>query len=835
MPRFLTLIFATALALLGGCQTSNLQVVRLNADNWDRYVPGGKEVDAIYGDWAISNEHLKVVIGDTNPGRNANMTVKEVAGCIIDLTRRQDENDQLSAYYPGMRKFVFRSSRANADPKGRWVEVICQSSAEPGKATHEVIYRLEAGASHVLITSVYRNPTDKPLVIDLMDDMRADKTFTVGAAGDSAVWAEDHWFNQAYGVTSREYAVSINNAKQVKFTRTKAAGGTGSSTTTLAAGEENSLTRILIPASNAIEVQATVKRLNGAGLADMQLVAADGKGPVGFASVTIHRDGQAIGRGRTDASGRLVLPLSPGKYQAMVQSIGRPPVTRNFEAGPAGRVEVKMEQPGWVRARITDESGADIPCKVQIIGVGGTLSPHFFHETGDFAVHNLRLTADGRFTQALAPGGYEALISRGPEFHAERVPFTVTRGQVTQLNAKIRRAFATPGWISADFHSHSSPSGDNTSSQLGRVLTHLTEHIEFAPCTEHNRIDSYAPHLKRLNAAHLLATCTGIELTGSPLPVNHHNAFPLIHKPRTQDGGAPLTDKDPAVQIERLALWDNGSHKLVQQNHPNIVELFFDKNLDGKADGGHAKGLPFMDVIEVHPLQLIFDGQEAVSYGRKRHNPIFGWMQMLNLGMNVPGVVNSDAHTNHHDLGYLRNYVQSPTDDPAKIATLDIVRASEKGRIIMTTGPYLETRLLIAGAHPAQVGDVAVPTGGKADLKVKVQCANWMDINRVQIFVNGRPDPTLNFTRQSHKDWFGDGVVKFDRVIPIELKTDAHLIVVAIGEGMKLRPVMGPLWGGENPPIAVANPIFVDVDGNGFKPNGDLLGGVLPGVEDGKK
>jgi hypothetical protein len=34
---------------------------------------------------------------------------------------------------------------------------------------------------------------------------------------------------------------------------------------------------------------------------------------------------------------------------------------------------------------------------------------------------------------------------------------------------------------------------------------------------------------------------------------------------------------------------------------------------------------------------------------------------------------------------------------------------------------------------------------------------------------------------------------------------------------------MGPEHA-EDKPVAVSNPIFVDVDGGGFKPNGDTLG-----------
>jgi hypothetical protein len=56
---------------------------------------------------------------------------------------------------------------------------------------------------------------------------------------------------------------------------------------------------------------------------------------------------------------------------------------------------------------------------------------------------------------------------------------------------------------------------------------------------------------------------------------------------------------------------------------------------------------------------------------------------------------------------------------------------------------------------------------------------------------------------------------------------DSHVIVVAVGENSNLGPVMGPQHGSDVP-IAVSNPIFVDVDGGGFQPNKDTLGVPLP-------
>ena len=150
-----------------------------------------------------------------------------------------------------------------------------------------------------------------------------------------------------------------------------------------------------------------------------------------------------------------------------------------------------------VMARITDETGGITPCKVQFIGKAGTPSPDFGPTTGEHAVQNVVYSHDGRFTRNLEPGSYDVIISHGPEFDAVFTRVDVAGSTTTKLEARLVRTVHTDGWISTDFHSHSSPSGDNTSSQLGRVLNLLCEHIEFAPCTEHNRLSTYDPHLDR--------------------------------------------------------------------------------------------------------------------------------------------------------------------------------------------------------------------------------------------------------------------------------------------------------------------------------------------------
>ncbi len=219
-----------------------------------------------------------------------------------------------------------------------------------------------------------------------------------------------------------------------------------------------------------------------------------------------------------------------------------------------------------------------------------------------------------------------------------------------------------------------------------------------------------------------------------------------------------------------------------------------------------------------------------------QNNRIVNWLQLLNQGYRVPGVVNTDAHYNFHGSGFLRIYLRSPTDDPAQVKTLDVVHAAEQGHVVMTSGPFLEVNVEASDVVPAKSvipGDDLTVNSGKIAMHIRVQCPNWFDIDRVQVLVNGRMPPELNFTRDGHPERFGSGVVKFEQTIPVALKSDAHLIVVAAGEKLSMGPVMGPEHG-KDLPIAVSNPIYVDVDGDGFKPNADTLDAPLP-VASGKR
>ena len=82
----------------------------LTSSNWNNLVEEGKESDAIYGDLVLRNSRIKAVIAQPTATRNANMTVRDVAGAVIDLTSPAADNDQLAAFYPGKKKFAYRAA-----------------------------------------------------------------------------------------------------------------------------------------------------------------------------------------------------------------------------------------------------------------------------------------------------------------------------------------------------------------------------------------------------------------------------------------------------------------------------------------------------------------------------------------------------------------------------------------------------------------------------------------------------------------------------------------------------------------------------------------------------
>jgi len=173
---------------------------------------------------------------------------------------------------------------------------------------------------------------------------------------------------------------------------------------------------------------------------------------------------------------------------------------------------------------VRDEKGAYSPAKVQFIGVEGTETPNFGTPLRAHGGDHQYQTHDGQFAQQIPPGKYLVRITHGPEYDLEEQRIEVAKGATVDVRATLKRTVDTRGWVSADYHSHTTQSGDNYCGSNDRIINLAAEQIEFAPSTEHNRISDWQPDIERLGLSRYLKTVIGLELTGS---AQHLNAFPL--------------------------------------------------------------------------------------------------------------------------------------------------------------------------------------------------------------------------------------------------------------------------------------------------------------------
>ena len=807
---------------------------QLDANNYDDLVPHGKEVDAIYGDFALHNKSAKAIVAAPRSNRHANMTVRSIAGGLIDFATTDFESDQLSCFFPGRRRFPF----SGIEHENGALIVTSPGNDERPKCV--VRYVMDPLLPVIEVTSTWTNTTSKDWNLALQDDIRADAgsedMIKTPSGTDDIFYIDDVFWQQAYVVCAKGYRIRSNSNSRESVLAYEPVDNLK---TTIAPGADFSLTRHIVVAKNLCDAltiaDAILSPETESHAVTIRLENGNDQ-PAANAQVAITQDGKLRGTLRTDEQGVAKTHLPNGVYSVNAQIAGVPilkPDVIKIQVA-SGNVDLLLVdaiyRPGQVSAKIIDGNGRPIPSKVEFRGTDGAQTPDWGPDSAEHYVRNVAYTEDGTFNVELNEGTYEVIVSHGPEYDAVFTKVQVEAGKTTNLTASLNHSVQTSGWVSSDFHSHSSPSGDNTGSQRGRVLNLAAEHVEFAPCTEHNRVSTYEHHIRELGLTPFLATVSGMELTGQPLPLNHQNVFPMKHTPRTQDGGGPVTDTSPESQVERIALWDDRSEKLIQQNHPDMGWLFFDKNGDGEPDEGYSRSFPFIDVMEIHPIDRILNVARYDERNGKpfNNNRMLNWLQLLNQGHRIFGVVNTDAHYNFHGSGGLRNWIYSSTDDPAKIDLKEMVFASEQGRLIMSNGPFLSA--LFDSNSPGQAmvcGGELLAKDGVVNVHVKVQCPNWLDVDTVFVLVNGESRNELRFTRAKNPEMFRDGVVKFDSRLKVELDSDAHLIAVTGHQTEVLGDVLGPMWGKQHP-TALTNPLFVDVDGGGFKANRDTLGFPLP-------
>ncbi len=785
-------------------------------------LPKGKEADGILGDFVLRSDKVEAVISHNAPQRRANMSTfygedGVTPGCLYDLTLRGANNDQMICYSPaGHGPVSYVKAVDTKAPNSAAVEVVTTAARNKGVFRRNV-YRVQDGVHGIYTTTTLRNESDEPRTVrSKVDFTRFEKTGDSG--GIFWVDAVDPDDKCGYAQT----VLKITGAEKL------------SDDLTIAPGKEVVVERFLAVGRSPAEAAGEALAAKGEKLGVLSGKLLSGGKPVVRGVVAIPLGDKSVDI-RPDETGAFQVKVAPGTFELVASDLGRAELRQSvtITAGETTTVALEMAEAARVRFAIKDDQGRDTPCKAMFEGLDGTPAPDLGPVMRAHGCRDQYHSEKGAFTVQLPPGKYRVRVVRGSECSSIQQEVSVAPGTEVVVEGVLNRVVDSKGWISSDFHNHSTQSGDNICGTPDRIINLAAEMIEWAPTTEHNRFYDWRPHIDKLGLGDYLNTIPGIELTGSR---QHINAFPFKPEPYLQDGGAPQWNDDPRITALTLRRTQGEDPtRWIQFNHPSLSNMFVDRDSDGLADGGFVGVGEMIDGIETQNgnSAAILEGAPFKISRPKgaiaaKANPVreFIWLQLLNQGHRLVAVGVADAHTVYgNGVGGWHVYLPSTTDKPKELDWSELSPHAKAGHMLITNGPFMT----VATPDGHGPGDDVRGNGGTT-LRVKVQGTDWIGIDRVQVLVNGRQEPALNFTKATHPAMFKDGAVKFEESIKVPLEQDAHLIVVAIGENSNLAGGYGTSSQAAMSPCCYNNPIYVDVDGHGFKANGDTLDFEVPAM-----
>lgn len=567
-------------------------------------------------------------------------------------------------------------------------------------------------------------------------------------------------------------------------------------------GEEVAWRRWLAVAEHAVDLDAPLRAVapSHPALSDVTetvVTATRGGEPLAGVRVTLQAlDGageeerlQALGF--TDDLGQVPVSVPAGRYAITLTA-------RDHDE------EVRSERdvsPGDTIALEVAESGR-VLWDIQALQPGDALEPSpakvRLRRDGD---QQLAFVLRGELITPLSPGLWRYEISRGIEYDVVEGEVEVIAGENVEVSATLRRVMTTPGFVSGEFHQHSSPSLDSVEPVINRVLHNIAEGVEFAAASDHDIATDFGPVIAQLGAEDLLASVPGAEI--SPL-WGHFGAYPLrVDADAPSRGALPLSFRrdDGSAQAfangdELLAaLRSQLGARMIQLNHPRSNSPYFDTNswdrdvpLEERADGF---SLDF-DVLEV------INGDVC--------DPLQDWYAMLNQGKRLIGVGNSDSHRASNPVGYPRNYIPMASESPADFDADMIVDAVLSGDVVISAMAYLA---FDTGdpLDPATVRPGRLVPQSTVTIDARVLTPPWASVDRLQVIRNGVVVETLEIggSLESLVDY--DGSLSFEA--PDE--RDAWFQVIAFHSGDQRATLVYP----GQPVFAISNPFYLDANGDG--------------------
>ena len=470
---------------------------------------------------------------------------------------------------------------------------------------------------------------------------------------------------------------------------------------------------------------------------------------------------------------------------------------------------------GTLTFSVLDSEGNNIPAKLSFTDSDGNNSDLFPNASASpekLAVrYHAIYTLDGEGTITVPVGEWNVYASHGIEWSLDHTKITVTDGGAYSWDARLIHEIDTTGWVSGDFHLHTlTYSGHGDSNMNERIISLIGENVEFAVATDHNHNTDYQPTIDGLGANEHITAVVGNEVSS---PYGHLNAFPLDADATVVNQKLEAPELFAMIRSEKN---DAGVVPIIQINHPRWgnIDYFGTRGLDpitGESeDERWSWDFDSIEVLNENPGWGFYDAEITEMPTRSsRHSVLRDWYNMLNAGRKISAVGNSDSHTVTKNIaGIPRNYVFTGNDDPSAIDPAKVVEAIRSGRMSTTTGPFIR---MTANGHP--MGSTISVHNETLDIHIDVQATSWIDLDRVRIIQNGDEVASVDFMKEQVAWCRGMESSHFRPRIRVAIPRDCWIVAIAQGD----TPMMPFVMHDDRDvlPIAIANPIYIDADGDG--------------------
>ncbi len=460
--------------------------------------------------------------------------------------------------------------------------------------------------------------------------------------------------------------------------------------------------------------------------------------------------------------------LPAGCFRVRVTAPGYAPTPWVPVSDPTAVADLRPRA-GRLRWHVAERGGGTIPARLVIRGIAPTPDPDWGDDPyGGAALEAIATLGDGEIP--IPPGRYLATVSRGFEYTTTQQTIAVDDGATASIDATLERVVDTRGWISADLHVHAVPSPDAPTLLDDRVRSLAASGVEVAAATDHNAVTDYGPTIRALGAQRWLASIVGDEVTTRGVELGHFNVFPLI----AGDPPVPYANTTPAdIFAAARAAAPRERDKVVQVNHPRMGSIGYFELLrfdPGDFEAWRKRSPLFdssFDALEV------FNGDDYSEIGRVEAC-LRDWYALLDAGLHITATGNSDSHKlTYHEPGVPRNFVQVRDDSPEAFDERAFVDAVRRGRVVVSSGPFVRLN-----AGDAQIGDEIAPADD-VPVHVHVEAPPWVDVATVEVVRRGEIVATWNIEPRVGG---GGAIVRLDATAHIAMRSGDWVIAIARGK-----------------------------------------------------